>query len=73
VRESPSITGGETSLSVHCFGCDHQAVKSFLKLKPWNDMIFAQAAAARMLAMRQPQRESHADLPASSRARGYRE
>jgi hypothetical protein len=33
---------GETSLTVHCTapGCDHQAVKTFEKLRLWNNMIF---------------------------------
>jgi hypothetical protein len=35
-------TGGETKLTVHCFGhnCHHQAVKTFEELKLWNHMIF---------------------------------
>ena len=40
---------GETALTVHCLGCDHQAVKTFEELKLWNDMIFVDVPKHRRL------------------------
>jgi hypothetical protein len=42
---------GQTALTVHCLGtgCYHQAVKTFVELRLWNDMIFVDVPKHRRL------------------------
>jgi hypothetical protein len=43
--------GCQKALTIHCLGpeCHHQAVKTFEKLKLWNDMIFVDVPKYRRL------------------------
>jgi hypothetical protein len=63
-------TGGEMMLTVHCLGCYHQAVKTFEKLKLWNDMIFVDVPKHRRLVCSQCGSRNVRVMPIFPAARG---